>query len=109
MMVAIQHNRAVSNFNQTISLAQKQTPFNQLIAGLDKSIKISPNQPAYAVTKASWLMQAYEQNKEQQYLMLAEDTINKAERYDKHSRDLFTQKLTLLNAGNQNRGIAFRN
>ncbi|WP_168123638.1 O-antigen ligase family protein [Paenibacillus sp. HB172176] len=101
LAVTIQHNRAVSNFYKTISLAQKQTPFNQLIDGLDKSISISPNQPTYAVTKASWLMQAYDQNHEQQYLMLAEETINKAERYDKHSRDLFTQKLTLLNVGNQ--------
>ncbi|MBH5319137.1 O-antigen ligase family protein [Paenibacillus sp. GSMTC-2017] len=102
IVIAIQNNRAVTNFTQTLDQASKQqVPFNQLLAGLDKSMKIAPSQTTYAVTKVNWLLQGYEQSKDPKILALAIETVNEAAKKDSYSRAIFEYQIKLLHINNQ--------
>lgn len=95
LLIAVSQNqRAVSNYNETVKLAiQKQTPFNELIDRLDKSIAISPSQTAFSNTKINWLYQSYEQLNDTDSLDQAEKTIALAKKHGSYDRNLLELQL----------------
>lgn len=102
LFVTIQNNRAILIYNETLEKAyRQQASFQELMDSMDKAISIAPKQSAYAVTKADWLLQAYDQNKEDIMLLMASSTIAKAEEHNSYSRELFNYKIKLFQTTGQ--------
>jgi tetratricopeptide (TPR) repeat protein len=102
LFTVFQYNRSLTTYNNALrSAAQNTLSFNQLIETVDKAITIVPQKSAYSVTKINWLLQGYEQNKDQALLDSALATLERVERYEKYDRNLFVNKLSLLQQSNK--------
>jgi hypothetical protein len=97
LFTTIQQNRALSIYDDTRQKAvMQQSSFQELVAGLDKAISLAPKQSAYAVTKAGWLLQGYEQSQDAGYLTLAGETLDHVAKHEPYSKGYFVYKMTLL-------------
>lgn len=102
LFTVFQYNRSLTTYNNALRSASQNTlSFNQLIETVDKAIAIVPQKTAYSVTKINWLLQGYEQNKDQALLDSALATLERVERYEKYDRNLFVNKLSLLQQSNK--------
>ncbi|MCU6709193.1 O-antigen ligase family protein [Paenibacillus sp. J5C_2022] len=85
---------AVSRYNETVSLAVKQkASYNQLMERLEKSIDQAPDQSTYSITKVSWILQVYEQNRDPELLKQAQETLDAARKHDEYNRGLLALQI----------------
>lgn len=97
LIVAIRDNSAVQKYNKTFSLAlQQQTTLDNLLPMLEKSIKISPKQSGFSLTKANWLDQGYTQTNSVELLDQAIETLRLAKKYDPYNRVVIMSYYQLL-------------
>lgn len=102
LVVSTKENRAANSFFNTVEQAMKQqVTYTQLMANLEKSVKASPKNTAFALKKIDWLMQGYEQSKNPQQLEAINETIAAGKKYDPYNRGIYVLQLILLQSNEQ--------
>ncbi|MDQ0115222.1 O-antigen ligase family protein [Paenibacillus harenae] len=102
LVITIQNNSANQLYNQTMRQASQQgAKVGDVLPMVDKAIKRSPDQTTFSLTKASWLKQVYNSNKNDEVFTQALLTLEQAKKHDPNNRSIIAMQLEFYQLNNQ--------
>lgn len=97
LFVSASNYNANRNYQHALhTAAQGQNSLDHHLPHLEKAIHVSPDHPAYLMTKIDWLKQAYNQTKDQSYWNEAMLALEQAKRYDPYNRQVLLEQYRSL-------------
>lgn len=97
LITSIQNLNANNTYEKAVNTAaQKNASLNSVLPIINDAINKSPEHSAFALTKANWLSQGYNQTKDQELLTESLDTLEQAKANDSYNRNIILSQYQLL-------------
>ncbi|ULL19044.1 O-antigen ligase domain-containing protein [Paenibacillus sp. H1-7] len=87
---------ANSNFNAALSMTNAKKSINEIFVPLDEALKVSPNHPDYASYKIEFLLQAFDQTKDEKFYNEALNLIHSTRAKEPYNRQLIDKEVYAL-------------
>ncbi|WP_123042256.1 O-antigen ligase family protein [Cohnella candidum] len=85
---------ANNNYNKAIDMAtSRQGTLDEVMAPLDKALKLSSSNPTFIYRKIDWLSQGYAQTQDKNYLAQINDLFSQAEKDEPYDKKLINAKI----------------
>ncbi|WP_409344990.1 O-antigen ligase family protein [Paenibacillus sp. MBLB4367] len=84
--------RADQHYRNALTAINEQKTFEQMLAPLDAALSLQPNNPAYVLTKANLMDQAYQQLKDESYYEASFSLIDGLEAKEPYNRSVLEKR-----------------